>query len=198
MFFGSFLAFGTIWFWILAVAFVCIMIACSEKESIGGGIFAAICFTTLYFLFGAGVAVFKWIIANPFLSLGIVVGYIVAGFLYMFLKWLSFTRGVRRKYKIKREEFLSSWSVIGNVMPDSLKKEWNKKLTEDERRMLDGFHPNRYKQRLVDWMLFWPFSALWTVLNDPLRRLGEWIVEQFNGVLAQIGKSASRGFEKDK
>lgn len=33
-----------------------------------------------------------------------------------------------------------------------------------------------YTDRIINWMAYWPFSFLWTLLNDPIRRFCEFIV----------------------
>ena len=198
MFLGGFLMFGSLWFWILFVIFVCVMVACVENDSTSGGVLTIILFLCLFTFFGTGMEGIHWVIANPNLSLGFLAAYVAIGLFYMFLKWISFTRGVRRRYKVSRQNFLANYNADGEFIPDELKQAWQSRLTTEQRHMLNGFPPGEYKSQLVDWMLFWPFSALWTLINDPLRRLAETCVEMFHGVLAQIGKSASKGFEKDR
>ena len=34
------------------------------------------------------------------------------------------------------------------------------------------------KARITSWIVWWPWSALWTVLNDPIRRLAEFMYER--------------------
>lgn len=53
---------------------------------------------------------------------------------------------------------------------------------------IEYFQPvaTRYKERLLTWILWWPASACWTFLNDPLVRLAKWVISRFNGVYCRI------------
>jgi hypothetical protein len=57
--------------------------------------------------------------------------------------------------------------------------------------------PKRHKSRIMTWLGFWPFSALWTLLNDPLRRLVEAIYDAVAGTLLKISNYVFRNALKD-
>ena len=42
------------------------------------------------------------------------------------------------------------------------------------------------KERMTAWILYWPTSALWTILNDPLVRLAKWIYSRLGGVYDKL------------
>ncbi len=42
---------------------------------------------------------------------------------------------------------------------------------------------------LTRWIVWWPMSAFWTILNDPLRRLAEALVRAFKGIYTKIALS---------
>jgi hypothetical protein len=42
------------------------------------------------------------------------------------------------------------------------------------------------KSRILSWMTYWPWSALWTLLNDPVRRLMRRIYYRIKGILQGI------------
>jgi len=130
-------------------------------------------------------------------------GYVGAGLVWSFIKWLSFLMGFRDTYREQREAFLGA----KNLPTDT------KVLTEEqEREFLEGLSymahteapyvydadgkkvgaPRRWKASLYDyrgnslnvrpraaknksritsWAIFWPFSLVGTLINDPLRRL---------------------------
>jgi len=50
-----------------------------------------------------------------------------------------------------------------------------------------------HKERIVTWILWWPTSAFWTILNDPLVRLANWMYSKFQGLYKRI---ANRAFAK--
>jgi hypothetical protein len=45
----------------------------------------------------------------------------------------------------------------------------------------------------MTWMSFWPMSLLWTLLNDPIRKLFTEIYTRISGTLQKI---ADREYEK--
>jgi hypothetical protein len=47
---------------------------------------------------------------------------------------------------------------------------------------------------LVRWIVWWPFSAFWTILNDPIRRAAEFIVRRFRGIYEGL---AARVFKNE-
>ena len=48
----------------------------------------------------------------------------------------------------------------------------------------------RYKGRIIAWGGYWPPSMVWTILNDPLRRIGNWIYRMLGSTLKRISDSA--------
>jgi hypothetical protein len=46
-------------------------------------------------------------------------------------------------------------------------------------------------------MTYWPWSALWTLINDPVRRFFCWIYEQISGVLQEISDRAFQNIENE-
>lgn len=46
-----------------------------------------------------------------------------------------------------------------------------------------------YRSTLLVWITYWPLSAVWTVLNDPLRRLVTSIYDELQKVYARIADS---------
>ena len=65
-------------------------------------------------------------------------------------------------------------------------------LHRDDDADLSHFRPTarQHKSRIITWILWWPTSMFWTVLHDFFLRLGEWFVETFKGVYAQISNKA--------
>lgn len=100
-------------------------------------------FATCALIFGAGVMYLcggapdtSWIQAHPFLTAGIVLGYIVAGVLWSFVKWYFFlldckAKGLKRPYAEDNKSRIVSWmmywpvSVIATCIFDFIKRAWN-------------------------------------------------------------------------
>lgn len=60
----------------------------------------------------------------------------------------------------------------------------------DKSTNLDDIIPlaSAHKEKIVTWILWWPTSAFWTILNDPLIRLANWMYKKFQGFYTRIAK----------
>lgn len=72
---------------------------------------------------------------------------------------------------------------------------YNTKRYDFDENTLAGVIPSAYKhkEKIVTWILWWPTSALWTLVNDPLVRLATFIYNRFQGLYK---KMANRVFAK--
>ena len=52
--------------------------------------------------------------------------------------------------------------------------------------------PANYQSDILWWISFWPFSVVWTLLNDPFRRLCRRIYDELQGVYQRITDSVWR------
>lgn len=53
-------------------------------------------------------------------------------------------------------------------------------------------HPRSYKSRIIAWIAYWPPSLLWTIINDPVRRIAQHIYYAIAGLLSNISDHAWR------
>lgn len=54
----------------------------------------------------------------------------------------------------------------------------------------------RQKDRILVWAMFWPWSMLWTVVNDPVKEFFEWLITEFQGVYQRISDWAFKGVDE--
>jgi len=54
--------------------------------------------------------------------------------------------------------------------------EWRKRKTE----------PKFFKSTMLVWIGYWPFSLIWTLINDPFKRLVHWIYDELTRVYQHI------------
>jgi len=195
-----------VWFW-AAVCFA-LVLAFSENEKnffafLTVGIFVAL-------MHHSGVIS---IFADPLSLLGWGIAYFIIGGIWSFIKWFSFVNKKAEQFgesKIKYIEGLNKKLELDEQLtvdvktkvPDELIGDFNKFLADDyygyrryDERTLDGIIPSatENKERIVTWILWWPTSAFWTLLNDPLVRLANWMYSKFQGMYKKI---ANRAFAK--
>jgi hypothetical protein len=99
------------------------------------------------------------------------------------------------------KKHLEAWMEYGNN-PDSnvtkaLAPYW--KIYQEDNYFYDWFGrsisiekptPDNFKARIIAWIAYWPPSLFWTLLNNPLRRIGNMIYESVLNILKNISDSA--------
>ena len=157
-------ALGTIWFWLLSVIAFIAVTAFVECGYPGRATWFVIgFFAFIYFL--SGLKFIEWIAMNPTDFLIWIVLYFVAGTIYCVFKWYAFLLNERdyfRKHGARDE----SWR----------KKEYPPKVSV-------------HRTDLIAWIIYWPFSLLWTLVNDPIRRIATAIYRQIEGLLQAMSNN---------
>ena len=202
---------GTFWFWaILAVEFV-LLILCTEYESPFWAGFSLLCVLAALQFMG-NVPVIAWSTENPLKLGGCIAGYFVIGTFWGCIKWWFHVRGCRDKYIELREEWMaglkgqiarlkrsggseSNHAEIAayqevlkeGCITDAAKKYWTDYITGSHRSR-NTLKPlvSRNKRRILLWMAWWPFSALWTIINDPVRKIFKTLYNSVKGWLQKI------------
>lgn len=88
-------------------------------------------------------------------------------------------------------------------VPDDVKADFRKYLREN------GFLPRyldddqsiipsalNYKSKITTWIVWWPTSALWTLMSDPMVRIANWIFSRLKGTYQLIANKAFSKFEE--
>lgn len=102
------------------------------------------------------------ILANPIADLLWVGFYILLGVCYSLVRWNAYCYSWRYQY----DRATSSYER------DSL---WARRP-----------EPSNSKNRIMTWMMFWPWSAFWLFLSDFLTNIFEWIYTRFATVYYRI------------
>lgn len=98
---------------------------------------------------------------------------------------------------------LQAWNTCNGVMTEALLPYWKKH--QRETTFSDWFGrsisiekptPDKFKARITAWIVYWPPSLFWTLLNDPFRRIGRMIYENVAHILKSISDSAWKDEDK--
>lgn len=130
--------------------------------------------------------------------------YVCVGVVWSFAKWFSFLMGFRDSFRSLKEGFLKSRDMDPNgQVPDNLRSAfkdyirqnagWNNQYKHQLWEM-ERPRASKNKARITAWSAFWPFSFVGTLLNDPVRRLFNFLFNQFK---ALYQKMADHVFRKD-
>ena len=118
----------------------------------------------------------SYIVNDPLRALVIAALYVLVGIGYVWVKWFSYVNTAARKIS----EVLTSGST--NDL------EYARRLTGYRSIPLKV---GDYKGKIIGWMAYWPISAAWTMLNDPVRRLFEAV---YNGIAKSLQSISDKAF----
>lgn len=195
---GGLFLFGTLWFWVVSsVVFGWLIFLTEGEES---------------HTFGAGLVLvgFVWImssvndisvIANPLLWLKWVTIYLVLGVIWSVIKWFSFLHKQKDKLNSLKEVYIerNNLELIAKRISDT---DWLGfvKYLSDQKYSPNGYDKIKKREDVIPtvkgrfsdltrWIVWWPMSAFWTILNDPLRRIAEALVRALKGIYTNIANS---------
>lgn len=194
--FGLF-AIGTISFWFLLAVEAIALLAWIEFEYAGWATFSLLVTFGLLQLGGAHLC--QYILQNPaVIGYGALI-YFGAGTAWSVIKWYFFTKSMRRKYDEFKAEWLKEQGIVGTVIPDEQKSLFQEDVRNATRYNEFEVRPqvSAHKARIYLWMAYWPASALWTIINDPIKRAFNEIYLLIRGMLQRISDYAWAGTEGD-
>lgn len=188
-------AFGGV---IFAILFLLGGIIASESENTFWSVvfFAAVGI----FLYYTGQYIFLLpFVTNPILIIPFAILYIGIGaaFTGLYL-WPDYIKS----FSIQIKQRFDSWlkdeygNVKGGLDNDEDKYEKFLSSTYYESK----WHPTKNKNRLINWIFMWPFSALWVLSHKPIiwiyekvyNNLGDWFVKIGKAVAKNILKSSTK------
>lgn len=183
-------ALGSLGFWILLAVETVVLLALIEHERPWVGSLTLIVTGALLHFFG-GINLVALAVENPG-GAGLLLGlYFVAGAVWATVKWFLFVLRKKEDYLEAKER----WRPQDEMYQHSNSKEAEAKLTWDTSNMRrhylnskGGLAPlvRENKERVMLWMVYWPWSAVWTVINDPIKRLFRAIFNMLQDTLQAI------------
>lgn len=187
------LASSTFILWFSIIAAVVIMVSL-ELESEG----------TATTAFSLAVALVLWnyhtviweFISNDILTTSLfLLGYLVCGVVWSFLKWNEFVKAVYRKFNEVKATFksLETSQELKNFC-DKLRERGISVYSSDVKDVegiVEYIMPKgiNNKASITAWISYWPLSLIATLLNNPFRRLFEYTYNLVSGLYDKIGSS---------
>lgn len=170
---GALFVIGSLWFWLLAIAAVCIIVTTTELEEANSWGFVVVIGTLTLMYFGGNQHSFRefgnYIVENPKVIIGSVVGYLVLGVVWSIVKWFIYLKGQTQRIN----EYGISYGVN------------------------DIYDVSKNKQRILNWMMYWPFSGLWTLIDEPFRKFFKHAFYYLEKTYQRMADNAKKGL-KDK
>lgn len=179
-------------FYLITAVMIISMIALIENDELGWSHALFVAFVCLM-AYKSGINL-KEIIMNPMTIFKYLSLYLGIGVVWAFCKWYFFLKNVLANftaYKEKTKKELQGYTqdaltkAMNDRIKSAIKNSWNgnglKELSceEDSSGQLVILPPqaNNNKARITTWITHWPFSMVWTLLNDPIKKLANYIVE---------------------
>lgn len=179
-----FVAIGGVAFWMVIVLLSIFMIWALEGDSGAGAVFVGALFI-LFLMVATPFNPLIWVLQNPLVFIMYAGIYFAAGSAWSFVKWIFYV--LRRREEARR-------------LHVQYKEEKTTRPFADWVVGRSGYRDSHYppqvsghKSDLVFWATWWPWSAFWTLLNDPIRHIWNFIYNLFGQSLQNI---TNRLFEK--
>lgn len=158
---------GTLWFWVLIIASVILL---TYQVNVGNGWGSSVVFVltilALAFLGNSKlfIGLLDYINENPGRVIFVFCSYFIAGAIWSLFKWYYFV------LDIKEQQIKES------------KEDYNKK---------HGFKfeipmPGDFKSDIILWMSYWPLSFIWTMIDNPFKRIFSRIFKNLENVYTRI------------
>ncbi len=167
----SLLTFGSLFFWLGLLVFSILILAFDSYENEGKAFVTLLIFLGLVTVANPGVV--SAIKANPLLlGVGVLV-YLVFGVITAVIKWYFFLLNVRD-------------AVNDGQNPRQKYGHGESSITVRGREVSYPIVVSKFKARIIGWMTYWPWVAVWTLLDDPIRRVFQRIYVSIAGQLQKM------------
>ena len=190
---------GSMWFWLSASVLFFIIMALSESDhNIMAGA-ALVAFLASINFFNPLMISFTF---TSIIMWGAI--YFALGGGWSFIKWFSYLKQKADSFEHYKAKWIKKFNDRNPDNEYDLSTKTNIKDTlgaEAAHNFREYLHEKGYlsyqasdifpsaknnKEKLVTWILYWPTSLFWTILNDPLVRLANWIYDRFGNVYTAI------------
>lgn len=123
--------------------------------------------------------------------------YVVVGVIWSFIKWFSFLMSFRDRFRQQKRAFLATKGTINSESVSSEQmvefKQWmDVNYVDYDLRSMERPKASKNKSRITGWMAFWPLSLIGTLINDPIRRLFDWMFKSFRAAYEKMADAVLR------
>lgn len=212
-----FALFSPLW-WLLIIAASVLIIWGLDNDRAGFSTFFLIAAVAALVLFGDSRLPGE-IIANPGTVLLVLLGYFVGGGIWSLVKWSLFSSDKRDSYEDTKRNWLKDQGVSGKDVPDNLKagfrdflldsRHWSSQervvtTNPDGSRIVNQKQVLKiipiaweHKSQIITWMMYWPWSALWALIDDFVRKAFKRLQRALESLMDRIAQFHFRGHDKD-
>lgn len=165
-------AVGTFWFWTLIIAAVISVIAITEQEESNSWHWSILIGLPILLYFTGCkneiLSLIHYVQENPITIVLGFLGYLFLGTIWSIIKWWLYLTNLRDYYR-------------------------NYTYSYDKAK----FSAKQNKERIMNWMMYWPFSGLWTLINDPIKKSFQRIFKGLENRFQKISDNITKEFDKN-
>lgn len=187
-----FLGFG-LWFWLIILAEFFLLTWFVEEEWAAASVVSLVAFLVLLWWL-ADIPIWIWVRDNPGQLAMYCLYYILVGLGWSVGKYYFVLSKLRKYIKEKKAYWLENMDDYQDI--NTFKQYLEKSRSNYGDKQTDF---EKSTKKLVFWAAFWPTSMFWTILNDPIRKLFSFLINDvFIGVYkAMHQKMVGDLIEKD-
>lgn len=193
----EFLVLSSPFVWIpLLLIFLAVESALVGKSNYGWATLTLV-LTLLALQFLSDVKPFTWVITNPLYFVGVLGAYFIGSVIYAYIKWFSYVHQKIDAIDLKIAEDMHTYqSVLNGTDKIAADKKRGEIMRQAQESVLGSYETlpiqvSKNKARITSWMAFWPVSALFTLFDDPIRRVVDATFRRISGSLQGISNRAS-------
>jgi len=188
----SFFLLGAFGWWCLTILFVFYVFLCIEKEI---NLFWPILALVIYVLFSqfiAGADIVNFAVKHPMQMLLYILGYFVTGFIWSFIKWWLHVNSIADKYKERKRKY----EALKEPKTESNFQSWERK--NYSYKNLEKPKVSQSKKKITLWIMYWPISMIWSLLDDFVKKTIQHLVIKFQKLYQSIVDRAFRGIDTNE
>ena len=184
---------------VIIAVFTVVSIAALEIQS-GLAALGAVVGLVLALWFLANINVFLLAVLNPMVTLAVVAGYLALGSLWSVIRWyIHVTNEVDRYQNTVLPRITADFATW--VKNNDMDKRWSEadRKAEFAKYAKGQFklpNPAKSKDLILLWMIYWPMSAIWTLVNEPVVRFFKYVYSKLTNTYQRIVRSAFGRFEE--
>jgi len=199
---------ATWWFWIVFVEVIFVFAVLAYDKGTAATISLLVFGALLYWL--GDVDFITFFKENPsYLVYGALI-YFPVGALWSTFKWFMFVLDRKTHYKEFKREFLNDHklnglqvtvpmnqrSVDNNLITKEVLEHW-KNFCRPRAHQMEIPQVREHKYNIMRWMGYWPFSMIWTLISDFVRRVSRAIYNAIRDMLQAISDRVFADMKED-
>jgi hypothetical protein len=186
---------GAAGWWIISIGcFIWLIIAVEKHSWISSLICAVLYIVFMQFL--AKSDLFGHVIKHPLATFLYILSYFVIGFTWSFVKWWLFVGKLMEKRAQLNKKFLNEYKTRNRESEMNSKDMKEKWATELRYADLDKTSISENKTKISVWVMYWPISLIWSLVDDLIKKIIKQLVIFFKGIYDAITNIMMRGVDE--